>query len=128
MSGVPMRADTGHAFSSGASRERGEEGVEPSPFGSAPAPVSFRARKCFGGTGEWATVEYPAAVEVAVFPTLEAAQAYALSLGLWLDQRPDPSLVEPFFVAPDFPRAEPSFEGLEGIFERMLRPETKAVG
>lgn len=85
---------------------------------------TYGARPAYGGTGEFVTVEYPACRVLATFPTLEAAQQYALECAEWRDSFPDPHVVRPFF-APEWPEREPpSFESLCAIFDRMLRPET----
>ena len=119
MSGVPLEADIGHAFSSGASGAHREEGVT---LLSAPAPVSFTARQCYGATGMWATLEEPACREVARFTSKEMAASYALALNRWLDARP--SAVSPFFIPEMADDYRASWERLQDILARSLRPET----
>ena len=97
-----LEADTGHAFSGGPnpphtitveftqefpgggtlSEREPSEAVANSPVASRTSDavsrsesVSFTARRCYGNTGMWATLEEPACQEVCRWPTQEAAEA-----------------------------------------------------
>jgi hypothetical protein len=117
---LPSRSESIGSAASGRYRE---EGVELT--GSAPAAVYFEANYRHI-TGVWETREVPSLVVVATFPTEESAQAYALALNQWIDQRPTPDVIQPFFVSDV--RVEPSWEGLAALLDRMLGPETRPVG
>jgi hypothetical protein len=78
----------------------------------------YQARAIPGQDG--AVVLAPDGLTWASFhPTLEAAQAHALALNEWLDAKPDPDRVAPFF-APEVPAFELTVGELGEEFERIL--------
>lgn len=89
----------------------------------------YEARKL--PDGRHIVLEHPTMRWIEERPTLEAAQAYALALNEWVDRKPDPTIVTPFFVVPPAllfldleERARP--ERLDEILDAMLEPEERA--
>lgn len=68
----------------------------------------------------------------AEMPTREAAQAYALALNTWLDARPMPDTLAPFFnpetAVMVAPYADDAAAQLFGVLDAMVGPETREIG